>query len=207
MWHLLLWNRTYSKIEELREDYRSGTLHPDDVKLALTKSNKRYIAGLNPFPAVTINWPIRYPQSAVVLYIYRIGRTCLTKNPFTDLNLWKTLIVLGLCMDRSDPPVWPVGLKETVRLQTGGWYAPLLEPGHNIRMSERLSGGQSAYKNQTVLMFGHSNTISTVRCWNQVRMSKPLTSGPSTGVYRTCWNLVHLWPIQENSKATCGWFV
>ncbi|KAG2563890.1 tyrosine--tRNA ligase 2, cytoplasmic-like [Panicum virgatum] len=31
-------NRTYSKIEELREDYRSGTLHPDDVKLALAKA-------------------------------------------------------------------------------------------------------------------------------------------------------------------------
>jgi len=31
-------NRTYSKIEELREDYRSGTLHPDDMKLALAKA-------------------------------------------------------------------------------------------------------------------------------------------------------------------------
>ncbi|CAL4979072.1 unnamed protein product [Urochloa decumbens] len=31
-------NRTYSTIEELKEDYRCGILHPDDVKLALAKA-------------------------------------------------------------------------------------------------------------------------------------------------------------------------
>ncbi|CAN6373308.1 unnamed protein product [Urochloa humidicola] len=31
-------NRTYRTIEELKEDYRSGILHPDDVKLALAKA-------------------------------------------------------------------------------------------------------------------------------------------------------------------------
>ncbi|XP_025815466.1 tyrosine--tRNA ligase 1, cytoplasmic-like [Panicum hallii] len=31
-------NRAYSKIEQLHEEYRSGTLHPDDVKLALAKA-------------------------------------------------------------------------------------------------------------------------------------------------------------------------
>ncbi|CAN6363590.1 unnamed protein product [Urochloa humidicola] len=31
-------NRTYSTIEELKEDYRSGILHPDDVKFALAKA-------------------------------------------------------------------------------------------------------------------------------------------------------------------------
>ena len=39
----------------------------------------------------------------MTLYIYRDGRTCYAKNPFTKS---KTLIVFGLCMDRSDRSVW-----------------------------------------------------------------------------------------------------
>jgi len=47
----------------------------------------------------------------MTLYIYRVGWTYLARNPFTDLNLLKTLIVLGLLdlSDRSDLPVRPVG--------------------------------------------------------------------------------------------------
>ena len=49
----------------------------------------------------------------MALYIYRVGWTYPARNPFTDLNLQKVLIVLGLQADRSDrsdPPVRPVGI-------------------------------------------------------------------------------------------------
>ena len=46
--------------------------------------------------------PIGYPQSAVALYIFRVGWTYPVKNLFTDLNLLKSLVVLGLCLDRSN---------------------------------------------------------------------------------------------------------
>ena len=49
-------------------------------------------------------------QSVVTLYIYRVGWTYPARNPITDLNLQKVLVVLGFQLDRSDPPVRPVGI-------------------------------------------------------------------------------------------------
>jgi len=51
---------------------------------------------------------IGYPQSAVTLYIYRVGGLAPQEILLQDLNLLKALVVLGLCLDRSDPPVRPV---------------------------------------------------------------------------------------------------
>ena len=62
-------------------------------------------------------------QSAVALYIYRVGGLVPQEILLQDLNLWKYLVVLGLCSDRSDRsdrsvscragysilPVWPLG--------------------------------------------------------------------------------------------------
>ena len=56
-----------------------------------------------------IDW---IPQSAVTLYIYRVGWTYPARNFFTDENLRNSLITLGLLIDRSDRstlPVRPVG--------------------------------------------------------------------------------------------------
>ena len=56
-----------------------------------------------------IDW---MPQSAVTLYIYRVGGLVPQEILLQDLNLLKTLVVVGLCLDRSDrsdPPVRPVG--------------------------------------------------------------------------------------------------
>ena len=78
---------------------------------------------------ILINWMF---QSAVALYIYRAGGLVAQEILLQDLNLWKTLVVLGLYLDRSVPagqatvprPVRPLG-------QTGWcqfWlstYAPL----------------------------------------------------------------------------------
>ena len=47
-------------------------------------------------------WSIGYPQSAVTLYIYRVGWTYPVRNPITDLNLQKVLVVLRFQLDRSD---------------------------------------------------------------------------------------------------------
>ena len=33
------------------------------------------------------------------------------------------------------------------------------------------------------------------------------TEVPEATLLNLCWNLVHLWTIQKNSKATCGWLV
>ena len=52
-------------------------------------------------------------QSAMTLYIYRVGRLTPQEIMFTDLNLLRTLITVGFFLDRSDwsdPPVRPVGL-------------------------------------------------------------------------------------------------
>ena len=46
----------------------------------------------------------------MTLYIYRVGWTYPARNPITDLNLQKVLVVLGFQVDRSDPPVRPVGV-------------------------------------------------------------------------------------------------
>ena len=46
----------------------------------------------------------------MTLYIYRVGWTYPTRNPITDLNLQRVLVVLGFQVDRSDPPVRPVGV-------------------------------------------------------------------------------------------------
>jgi len=57
-------------------------------------------------------WSIRHPQSAVTLYIYRVGWTYPARNLFMDLNLWKSLVVHGLYLDRSDRSVVPDRLRE-----------------------------------------------------------------------------------------------
>ena len=46
----------------------------------------------------------------MTLYIYRVGWTYPARNPITDLNLQRVLVVLGFRVDRSDPPVRPVGV-------------------------------------------------------------------------------------------------
>ena len=54
---------------------------------------------------------IGFPQSAVTLYIYRVGWTYPARNLITDLNLQKILIIFEFQVDRSDrsdPPVRPV---------------------------------------------------------------------------------------------------
>ena len=51
-------------------------------------------------------------QSAVAPYIYRVGGLILQEILLQDLNILKSLVVLGFHMDRSDwsdPPVRPVG--------------------------------------------------------------------------------------------------
>ena len=48
-----------------------------------------------------------YPQSAVTLYIYRVGGLALHEILLQDLNLLKALVVLRLCLDRSDRSVVP----------------------------------------------------------------------------------------------------
>ena len=58
---------------------------------------------------ILIDW---MSQSAVALYIYRVGGLVPQEILLQDLNLWKTLVVLGLYLDRSDRsdlPVRPVG--------------------------------------------------------------------------------------------------
>jgi len=42
------------------------------------------------------------PQSAVALYIYRVGGLALQEILLQDLNLLNTLIVLGFHLDQSD---------------------------------------------------------------------------------------------------------
>jgi len=49
-------------------------------------------------------------QSAMALYIYRVGGFVPQEILLQDLNLRKSLVVLGLCLDWSDLPVRPVGL-------------------------------------------------------------------------------------------------
>ena len=41
-------------------------------------------------------------QSAVALYIYRVGWTYPVRNPFYRSESTKNLILLGLLLDRSD---------------------------------------------------------------------------------------------------------
>ena len=58
---------------------------------------------------ILIDW---ISQSAMALYIYRVGGLVPQEIILQDLNLWKSLVVLGLCLDRSDRsdlPVRPVG--------------------------------------------------------------------------------------------------
>ena len=59
----------------------------------------------------------------MTLYIYRVGWIYPTRNPITDLNLQRVLVVLGFQVDQSDrsnPPVRPVGV---ARLAT--WSRPV----------------------------------------------------------------------------------
>ena len=64
-----------------------------------------------------------FPQSAVTLYIYRVGKTYPARNPIYRSRSTKTLITLGLLidrLDRSDPPARPVGLlPDQLQHQTG----------------------------------------------------------------------------------------
>ena len=49
----------------------------------------------------------------MIFYIYRVGWTYPARNPITDLNLQRVLVVLGFQVDRydrSDPPVRLVGV-------------------------------------------------------------------------------------------------
>ena len=55
---------------------------------------------------ILIDW---MSQSAVALYIYRVGGLVPQEILLQDLNLWKTLVVLGLYLDRSDRSDLPVG--------------------------------------------------------------------------------------------------
>ena len=68
-----------------------------------------------------IDWMMT--QSAVTLYIYRVGWTYPAKNLFYRSRSTKILIVLGLLLDwsdKSDPPVRPVGLlPDRPQYQTG----------------------------------------------------------------------------------------
>ena len=60
-----------------------------------------------------IDW---IPQSAVALYIYRVGGLAPQEILLQDLNLLKSLVVLGFHLDRSDRstlPVRPVGYCRT----------------------------------------------------------------------------------------------
>ena len=53
------------------------------------------------------------PESAVAPYIYRVGGLAPQEILLQDLNLLKSLVVLGFQVDRSDrsdPPVRPVGV-------------------------------------------------------------------------------------------------
>jgi len=66
----------------------------------------------------------------VTLYIYRVWLTYPARNPITDLNLQKVLVVLGFQVDRSDPPVRPLSSTGQTGLfdQCQFWsstYAPL----------------------------------------------------------------------------------
>ena len=45
----------------------------------------------------------------MALYIYRVGGLAPQEILLQDLNLLKSLVVLGLRLDRSDPPVRPAG--------------------------------------------------------------------------------------------------
>ena len=45
----------------------------------------------------------------MALYIYRVGGLAPQEIQLQDLNLLKSLVVLGLRLNRSDPPVRPVG--------------------------------------------------------------------------------------------------
>ena len=45
----------------------------------------------------------------MTLYLYRVGWAYLAKNSVYRSKSIKSLVVLGLCLDRSDPPVRPVG--------------------------------------------------------------------------------------------------
>ena len=57
----------------------------------------------------------------MTLYIYRVGWTYPARNPITDLNLQRVLVVLGFQVDRSDRSDPPVrSLKSTG--QTGLFY-------------------------------------------------------------------------------------
>ena len=55
---------------------------------------------------IWIDW---IPQSVVALYIYRVGGLIPQEILLQDLNLLKSLVVLGFHLDWSDPPVRPVG--------------------------------------------------------------------------------------------------
>ena len=66
---------------------------------------------------------IGHAQSAMALYIYMVGRSCPARNPFTDLNLWISLITLELHLDR---PNRSDGLVRSIRAK--------------VRTSEPVSG-------------------------------------------------------------------
>ena len=55
---------------------------------------------------VLIDW---MPQSTVTFYIYRVGGLAPQEILLKDLNLLKSLVVLRLCLYRSDSPVRPIG--------------------------------------------------------------------------------------------------
>ena len=89
-----------SDIAETKEEQRIMGLE----KLGLRdKSKGNEIVDLS---CILIDW---MSQSAVALYIYRVSGLVPHEILLQDLNLLKTLVVLGLCLDRSDPPVRPVG--------------------------------------------------------------------------------------------------
>jgi hypothetical protein len=80
-----------------------------------------------------IDW-VMPPQTAVALYIYRLGRSCPVRNPFATRNsqgLLNSTWTRGPPVNRSDPPVWPL----PDRLQDAPPVRPLRDTG--------LTGGVS----------------------------------------------------------------
>ena len=52
----------------------------------------------------------------MTIYIYRVGWTYPARNPITDLNLQRVLVILGFQVDRSDRSVLPDRLHGPDRL-------------------------------------------------------------------------------------------
>ena len=84
---------------------------------------------------ILIDW---MPQSAVALYIYRVGGFAPQEILLQDLNLLKALVVLGFCLDQSDRSVMPDQLQHLDRSNR------LVRPVGRTRPATYASIGQTA---------------------------------------------------------------